>query len=260
MVISSFIRNFATLKNETMIYELRKYPTLVIHVERFTERAASIERQMKAAGMYFTYILKGDVEEIDDAVLLRYFKDGRDNMYRATPITSCALKHLYAYEHILDNDLPGALILEDDAILDKGFIRKFDQSLKEYEDRWASEPVIISYENSALVFVPRSQRKAGQMLYPGDKDRYAGAYFINRKAAEAILNDVKENRCELAIDGYHNYLLHKGVIKYLWCHPTIVQQGTVIGQFSSSLSADDLLQKLRWKLKLGYKQLLYYFR
>ena len=147
---------------------------------------------MKAAGMYFTYILKGDVEEIDDAVLSRYFKDGRDNMYRATPITSCALKHLYAYEHILDNDLPGALILEDDAILDKGFTRKFDQSLKEYEDRWASEPVIISYENSALVFVPRSQRKAGQMLYPGDKDRYAGKRSKRSKSklSEDVVDDV----------------------------------------------------------------------
>ena len=71
-----------------MIYELRKYPTLVIHVERFTERAESIERQMKQAGMYFQYILKGDMEEINEEVLARYFKDGRDNMYRVSPITS----------------------------------------------------------------------------------------------------------------------------------------------------------------------------
>lgn len=243
-----------------MIYELKKYPTLVIHVEKFKERAESIERQMKAEKMYFTYILKGDMEDIDDEVLARYFKDGRDNMYHVSPITSCALKHLYAYEHILHNDLPGALILEDDAILDKDFSRKFERSIKEYEERWDGEPVIISYENSALLFVPRSQRKKGQMLYPGNKDRYAGAYFVSRKAAQAIIDDVRENRCELAIDGYHNYLLHKGVIKYLWCHPTIVQQGTVIGRFSSSLSADDLMQKLRWKLKLGYKQLLYFLR
>ncbi len=243
-----------------MIYELRKYPTLVIHVAKFKERAASIEQQMKQAGMYFQYILKGDMEEINDEVLARYFKDGRDNIYRVSPITSCALKHLYAYELILGNDLPGALILEDDAILDKDFRKKFDQSMKEYEERWADEPVIISYENSALVFVPRSQRKAGQMLYPGDKDRYAGGYFINHLAVKAILDDVKENKCELAIDGYHNYLLHKGIIKYLWCHPTIIQQGTVIGRFSSSLSADDLMQQLRWKAKLAYKRLLYYFR
>ena len=243
-----------------MIYELKKYPTLVIHVGKFRERAESIERQMKAEKMCFTYILKGDMDDIDDAVLARYFKAGRDDMYRVSPITSCALKHLYAYEHILDNDLPGALILEDDAILDKDFSRKFDQSIKEYEERYACQPVIISYENSALVFVPRSQRRKGQMLYPGNKDRYAGGYFVSRKAAEVILDDVRQNRCELAIDGYHNYLLHQGKIQYLWCHPTIVQQGTVIGRFSSSLSADDLMQKLRWKLKLGYKQLLYFLR
>lgn len=243
-----------------MIYELTKYPTLVVHVASFKDRAESIERQMKAEKMFFTYILKGDMDDITDDVLARYFKQGRDDMYRVSPITSCALKHLYAYEHIVEADLPGALILEDDAVLDRNFGTKFNQSLREYEQRWAHEPVIISYENSALLFVPRSRRRKGQMLYPGDKDRYAGGYFINRLAAEAILDDVRRNRCELAIDGYHNYLLHKGVITYLWCQPTIVQQGTVIGRFSSSLSADDFLQRLRWKLKLTYKKMLYYFR
>ena len=54
-----------------MIYELRKYPTLVIHVEKFKERAESIERQMKAEKMGFTYILKGDMEDISDEVLAR---------------------------------------------------------------------------------------------------------------------------------------------------------------------------------------------
>ncbi len=236
------------------------YLIIVIHVEKFKERAASIERQMNQLGLDFKYMLKGDEEDIDAMTLARYFKEGRDHMFKACPITSCALKHLYAYEYIIENDSSGALILEDDAILKKNFLPLFQQSIREYEQRYLSEPIIISYENSALMFVPGSQRRKGIMLYPANKDRYAGAYFISRKAAEVILADVQMNKCELAIDGYHNYLLHQGKILYLWCHPTLVQQGTCIGAFASSLSSDDWFLKLRWHFKLLYKQILYFLR
>ena len=237
-----------------------QYPIIIIHVRTFSQRAASIESQMRQLGLDFQYMLEGDVDDIDEATLARYFKDGRDHMYQAAPITSCALKHLLAYEHIITHNLPGALILEDDAILKADFLPLFRKSIREYEERFLAEPVLISYENSALMFVPRSQRRKNIMLYPANKDRYAGAYFISRKAAEAILDDVRENRCELAIDGYHNYLLHQGKILYLWCHPTLVQQGTCIGTFAFSLSSDDWLLRLRWFFKLKYKQLLYYLR
>lgn len=233
---------------------------LVIHVKKFVERAQSIERQMNACGMDFQYITSGDVEDIDEQTLARYFRDGRDDMFHAKPATSCALKHFYAYEYIIENGLDGALILEDDAILEKDFLKNYHESLQEYESRFATEPVIISYENSALTFVPRSRRRKGIMLYEADKDRFTGGYFINRRCAEVILEDVAKNKCELAIDGYHNRLLHQGKILYLWCQPTLVQQGTFVGKFSSSISADDWLQRARWLIKLYYKKLLYFLR
>lgn len=237
-----------------------KYHVLVIHVAKFKERGESIEKQMRKIGLDFRYILEGDVEDIDYKVLARYFKDGHDRIFRACPMTSCTLKHFYAYEYILNHNLSGALVLEDDAILEKDFLPKFEQSIREFEEKYLSKPVIISYENSALMFVPRSQRRTGQMLYLAKKDRYAGGYFINRQAAKVILDEVKKNKCELVIDGFHNWLLQQGKILYFWCHPTLIQQGTVIGKFPSSLSSDDWLLKLRWYLKLYYKHLLYYLR
>lgn len=242
------------------IFEEKGYQTLVIHVAKFKERAASIERQMKQTGLGFHYIIKGDIDDINDDILSRYFKDGCDNMYRPSPFTSCALKHFYAYEYILEHNLPGALILEDDAILDSNFLPKLNQSIIEYEINYSEEAVIISYENSALTFVPHSKREKGKMLYPANKDRYTGGYFINIWAAKAILQEVEKNKCEMAIDGFHNYLLHQDKLLYLWCHPTIIEQGTCIGKFDSSLSKDDWLLRIRWIFKLYYKKLLYYFR
>jgi glycosyl transferase family 25 len=237
-----------------------KYQILVVHVQHFQERSESIERQMKEIGFSFHYILDGDVDTIDDNVLARYFKDGKDDMYHAQPATSCALKHFYAYEYILNHYLEGALILEDDAILKKNFLPYFLQSIDEYERRFSDTPVIISYENSSLTFVPGSMRRKGVMLYRAKKDRFTGGYFINRQGAKAILDDVRSNKCELAIDGYHNNLLHRNKLIYLWSHPTLIQQGTCMGKFSTSISKDDWLPRLRWYCKLFYKSLLYYFR
>lgn len=237
-----------------------KYQILVVHVQRFRERGESIERQMRNIGQSFHYILDGDVDTIDDNVLKRYFKDGKDDMYHAQPATSCALKHFYAYEYILCHNLEGALILEDDAILKKKFLPCFMKSIDEYERRFVNMPIIISYENSPLTFVPRSLRRKDVMLYRANKDRFTGGYFINRIGAKAILDDVRINKCELAIDGYHNNLLHRNKLIYLWSHPTIIQQGTFMGKFSSSISKDDWLQRLRWYCKLFYKSLLYNLR
>ena len=125
-------------------------------------------------------------------------------------ILSCTLKHFLAYEKILAENLTGALILEDDAILSKNFDGIFPRTIMEYESTCLSENIIISYEDTRLRFVPRSQRTKGKYLYLGDRDRMARAYFINQQAARMILNEVKTNKCHLPIDLYHRYLLNGG--------------------------------------------------
>ena len=89
----------------------------------------------------------------------------------------------------------------------------------------------------------------------------AGAYFINKHAAKAILDDLQANRCDRAIDLYHYQLIEEKVIDYLWCHPTLATQGTATGAFETSLSANKKhLRKLSWLFQKNYKLLLYWFR
>lgn len=233
---------------------------LVIHARRFTDRKAHIERLLHRHHLQGIYILDGDMEDLKSNELDRFFvKDSI--MHTIAPFVSCSIKHFYAYEYIIKQNLSGALIIEDDMVLSKNFNTIFSQSLQEYKSKYTNKPIIISYENTRLRFVPRSKRKKGQVLYQGDRDRMAGCYYINRLAAEVILDKAIHEKCSFPIDNYHNKLLHKGLLVYLWCEPTIAEQGSFNGLFHSRISNRYLLpDKIRWRTKLIYKRMLYYFR
>ena len=233
---------------------------LVIHPDRLKERGEHIDRMMKSLGMDYEFVNEGHDDNHIQALLDQYMRDGREQLHRRIPRALCTVSHFLAYERIVTDGLEGALVMEDDIALDTDFVARFEQSLKEYREHYADKNIFISYEDSSLRFVPRSQRVKGQMLYPAKRGRMAGCYFINYKAAKAILEQLKVERCDRAIDWYHNYLIDKGVLGCLWCQPTIATQGTFSGAFASSLVNDGRFVRLRWLFKKNYKKLLYWFR
>jgi len=235
--------------------------TLVIHPDRLTERGEHVDRMLHHIGMEYEVVNEGHDENQIRACLEKYLKNGQEEMLRKVPRSLCTISHFLAYERIVAEGLEGALVLEDDILLHKDFKSRFEQSIVEYRHIYQERPVIISYEDSPLWFVPRSLRQKGRMLYPGHRDRLSGAYFVNRLAAQAILDHLRANKCDRAIDLYHYQLIEENVICYLWCHPTIATQGTATGAFSSSLSKNrKRLRKLSWFLQKNYKLLLYWFR
>ena len=234
--------------------------TFVIHPDRLKERGEHIDRMMKSLGMDYEFVNEGHDDNHIQALLDQYMRDGREQLHRRIPRALCTVSHFLAYERIVTDGLEGALVMEDDIALDTDFVARFEQSLKEYREHYADKNIFISYEDSSLRFVPRSQRVKGQMLYPAKRGRMAGCYFINYKAAKAILEQLKVERCDRAIDWYHNCLIDKGVLECLWCQPTIATQGTFSGAFASSLVNDGRFVRLRWLFKKNYKKLLYWFR
>ena len=234
---------------------------LVIHAAKLKERGENIDRMLRSIGMDYEFIREGDADDLTDELLDKYLKDGPEDLHRKCPRASCTIKHFLSYEKILADGLEGALILEDDIVLHDDFMPRFMQSMEEYRRHYADQKVLISYEDSSLQFVPRSQREKGRMLYPGKKDRMAGAYFINCHAAKAILDRLAQQPTDIPIDCYHYQLLRKGVINYLWCQPALATQGSFTGQFRSSLSKKkDRMIVIRWWFKKNYKRLLYWLR
>lgn len=235
---------------------------LVIHAAKLKERGEFVDRMLRGIGMDYEFISAADLEDLSKDMLCMYFSHGEEMAAKLLPRYSCATKHLLAYEKIVNEGMDGALILEDDIVLHDDFLKYFNKSIDEFKMRFSGMPVMISYEDSSLQFVPRSMRKKGQLLYYGKKDRMAGAYYMSRKCAEVILDDLRTNKCPTTdADTYHYNLLKRGVIKYLWCQPALATQGSFTGQFKSTLSSKkDRMIVFRWWFKKNYKKLLYWFR
>jgi len=235
--------------------------TFVIHAVKLKERGEHIDKMLRSIGIDYEFVNEGDSESQIQAYLDLYMRNGKEEMHKKSPRSLCTISHFLAYEHLLEEGLDGALVLEDDIVLHDNFLSRYEKSIEEYQSNYADRKVLISYEDSSLQFVPRSQREKGRMLYPADKGRMAGAYFINRHAATAILERLRKERCDLAIDWYHYQLIKEGFVDCLWCQPALATQGSFTGQFRSALSKKkDAMIVIRWWLKKHYKQLLYWLR
>ena len=234
---------------------------IVIHAKHLRERMVHMERQLRDWPGEVVYVTEADKDELTDELIDSYFVPGCE-LYNRSGATSCAIKHLRACQYIVDHQLEGALVLEDDIVLHQGFEADFAKTIEEYRQYYADQPIIISYEDSSLQFIPRSRRRKGLWLYeaPHGRVRFNGALYINQKAAQAIVDDVKANKCDIAVDHYYMHLYGKGLLQFLWCEPALATQGSFNGSFVSSMGQIRSLEGLRWKLKYAYKRLVYWFR
>ena len=234
---------------------------LVIHAASLKERGEHIDRMLKGMGLEYEFIAEADRDLLTDELMNRYLADGPEKMSEKLSTASCTIKHFIACEKVLEAHDDGALILEDDIVLHKDFQSLFGRCMSEYQQHHADSPILISLEDSSLRFVPRSQRTKGQMLYPAEKGRMAGAYYVNKQACQAIIDSLKAERCRIPIDHYHNLLMSRGLIQCLWAQPAMATQGSFMGVFGSSLSKrNDRMIKLRWIFKKNYKRFLYWLR
>ena len=236
---------------------------LVIHVRGQEDRKAFIQKQLERVGLPFHYILDGNVEDLTPDIIDRFFvDDGKpDTMHGPFPRTSCAYKHLLATQYILDHALDGALIVEDDLRFYPHFRNLFLKSIDECKERFAGQPVIANYEESSLLLVPRSERVKGQLLYPATRDRYAGCYYLNREAAQAIMDYVHEHKSDCTSDCLHNRLIQAGLLHSLWSHPCLACQCSADGSMATMIPTKPRpLKRLKWFYKRLYKHLLYLMR
>lgn len=213
--------------------------------------------------MTYSFIEDGNKEDLTEDILSKYFKDDgtKSSMYGQYPKTSCAYKHILATQHILSNNIEGALILEDDIKLSPNFITVFNQSLTEYFEKHRSEAFISNYEESSLMFVPRSKRKNGTTLYKANRDRFTGCVFINKVAAKVICDYISNHRSSFESDRLHSHLIDLGLINYYWSHPCIACQCSCDGTMPTSIPTKPRpFKRLKWLYKKVYKQILFFFR
>ncbi len=231
--------------------------TYIIHVSDAYEREQHMQAQLKDKSLDVSFILDGDKNALTTVQINTYFK-GR----MASPLasTSCAMKHILACEESVKSGEELALVLEDDIRLYANF-SKLEDIKHEIATRNLSN-FMISLEDSDLRYVPRSQRKKNVLLYPQMEGRLAGAYLIDKKAAENMLNYIAKNKVDVPIDWFHTKCIREGLIQMYWSHPPLATQGSLDGSIESIIDKGKhgAFRPYAYAMQKYYKKMLYFFR
>ena len=232
--------------------------TFIIHVSNAYAREKHMQEQVKGKDLEVTYILDGDIKDVSDKVISKYFK-GR--MASASKDSSCVYKHLLALESVVKENCDFALILEDDISFYPGFNERMKEIMAEAKTKQLKN-FILSIEDSNLKYVAKSELTPGQIIYPKKKGRLAGAFIVDKAGAQSMLDYAQKVKVELPMDWYHNLCVEKGLVNMYWSKYSMAVQGSLDGTIASTL--DDKksgnFRVLSFKMQRVYKKLLYSFR
>lgn len=196
--------------------------TFVINLDRHPERLASIRRQLQELGIVHERIAAVDgvslsqqqLDEVYDPVLVRRTL-GRE---LARGEIGCAMSHLSVYRQMVQQNIPVACILEDDAQLTLALPRLLD-SLTQFMT--SSKPLVC-----LLTHVGRYTAWGASPLPLGDHKIFktvhafcTHGYVINLGGAKALL---KHNYLIKHPIDYWNNLSRKGVVKVRAVVPYVV--------------------------------------
>lgn len=244
-------------KGPSKIINRKKHAIYVLHVKKgYEEREKSINEQFSRLAMGFEWVLDHDRDEITGQVLDRYQYQGNITI----EAVSCSLKHICAWERIAQGEADGAFVFEDDALINLNrFSEITAKALAEYMDQWEGRGY-ISLGSGCALYVPWTRTRRHQLLYPARYVRATDSYWISRGTAREMVAWIGKNGFSLPADHLIDRICSKLNIPILWLAPTLVNQGSHTGLFSSSIQAEERgkwLDRLEWKMKIFRRKYLY---
>ena len=219
-----------------------------------------MEKMLGKLGVDFEYMLDGDIPDLSTEFIEKYFSG---EMAVAAPVTSCASKHLLIFEKMMSENIPEALVFEDDIFLKKKFLWVLQKSREEMTAlRERGNPYWVGFEASSLKIVPRSRRRKGQAAYLGNTVQCTGAYLLNLPMAKLIVDTAREEKISVPVDWYVDSIRSRGNDAFYWTYPVVAEQGSHISRMSSTISRQQK-SRSRWlsrKCTVCYKHLVAFFR
>lgn len=258
-----------------------KIKILVISLLRSPDRREAIAARLNALGLDFTFVDAVDakmlstesVEAIQGAQ--RVHRDyGR--VIGATEI-ACAMSHTAAYQEIQSTGLDGAIVLEDDAIIDEHFGALFfwlRAQTTSPQGLWLlgggeylEKGVIKNYFDFAILarwpsFSDASWGCAYQITDFYDRLARACGYFVD---AGSALNLLQNNNPPKALADDWPFFISRGWIAPYLCKPYLIEHPLIItGQSLLQEDRSATAQKAQTKKistltkeRIGYYQLIY---
>jgi glycosyl transferase family 25 len=200
----------------------------------------------------YEFVTESHSPDENEAFIKQYFTPGIKTVLSKGALY-CTLVHFLIYERFVQSKNKYAIIFENDVCFLGSFTDKIPLIINEANQ--LKEGFIISLENSTLRFPSWRKTKKGKYLYKADTGRCAGGYMIDQRAAQIMLEDLKNNRCNDVIDWWHNLLLDRKILTMYWAHPPLIEQGSFNGLLPSSISNrnDGGIRRLRWSIQKLFK-------
>ena len=190
----------------------------VINLERSTSRRAFMQRQLSAQGVDFEFIKAVDGATLTDGYLAQIcdfeeLKTKRPHLLRKG-VYGCLLSHYSVYEKIVADNLPYALIMEDDIEIQPGLkalLQAMELTIQENE-------VILLFSQNNYMPTILSEQNADTLLgtyrvsYPMQPWALGSAagYVISLAAAKNLAKSVLPIR--YAADGWSSYYYDHNIL------------------------------------------------
>lgn len=226
---------------------------LIINVKSFVERRRHVEAQLARFGLRGEFIHEFDADEITADVDRRWFVG--DQLNRGQK--SCALKHVVVLQRVIEHGWQHCLVLEDDVVLADDFPEGVRAALAETRDE--PRPYVIYLGAGGNFYTPASQRQPGRRIYPATKGRFTDSYIIGAQEAALRLARIEAQPMTKPIDVVFDSVDRAAGIRFLWFEDPVVEQGSKLGVFRTSLEAapPNWLQGLRYRLERLRRKYLY---
>jgi len=226
---------------------------LIINVKSFVERRRHVEAQLARFRLRGEFIHEFDADEITADVDRRWFAG--DQLNRGQK--SCALKHVVVLQRVIERGWQHCLVLEDDVVLAHDFPEGVRAALAETRDE--PRPYVIYLGAGGNFYTPASQRQPGRRIYPATKGRFTDSYIIGAQEAALRLARIEAQPMVKPIDVVFDTVDRAAGIRFLWLEDPVVEQGSKLGVFRTSLEAapPNWLQGLRYRLERLRRKYLY---
>lgn len=167
----------------------------VINLERSTARRKLMTQQLAAQGIEFEIIKATDGAELTDSYLTQicdFEQLAKSPHLLRKGVYGCLLSHYSICQRLLTDDIPYALILEDDVVLQpnlKKLLADIEKNVKQGE-------VILLFSQNNYMLTLFSQQQSitladgHQLVYPIEPWALgsAAAYVITQEAARGLVN------------------------------------------------------------------------
>lgn len=202
-------------------------PYFVVHYTKNKDRKERLEKEFQKYGISFVkWMTENDRENMQS----------NEHLYVPSkkPINkgqiSLTLKHYFALKNIIENEIPIAVIMEDNITFKDNIKNKVEQYLKEASDRKLEWDIIFEGDTHYLKYKEGKVSK-DKLLYKKSNiktdqcqgsTRCSNFYIINLKAAKLLYNNFTpfNNVC----DHWSNHLFRKLNFNVWWVEPPIVHR------------------------------------